>query len=307
MKKQIFRWLILGGTLFFLGKALKDHWSEVIAIQIDAVGWTTLAIATGVTLLAHTWGGWIWTWILHELNQPVPVSRFIQVYLKTNIAKYLPGNVWHHYGRIVAAKNANISAGAATLSVLLEPLLMAASALIIIVMFGSQFTVTTTTLGLRILQFVSLGLVLCAVHPWFLNLAIRFVYRLKAKKSVNNSQPIVAFNIKRYPLRPLLGELGFLVLRGTGFILTVFALSPVNANQIPLLLGAFSCAWLLGLVVPGAPGGLGVFEVTAIALLQHRFPSAVVISAITIYRLISIVAETSGATLAWLDERLANS
>ncbi|MBE9051661.1 flippase-like domain-containing protein [Nostocales cyanobacterium LEGE 11386] len=307
MKKQIFRWLILGGTLFFLGKALKDHWSEVIAIQIDAVGWTTLAIATGVTLLAHTWGGWIWTWILHELNQPVPVSQFIQVYLKTNIAKYLPGNVWHHYGRIVAAKNANISAGAATLSVLLEPLLMAASALIIIVMFGSQFTVTTITLGLRILQFVSLALVLCAVHPWFLNLAIRFVYRLKAKKSVNNSQPIVAFNIKRYPLRPLLGELGFLVLRGTGFILTVFALSPVNANQIPLLLGAFSCAWLLGLVVPGAPGGLGVFEVTAIALLQHRFPSAVVISAITIYRLISIVAETSGATLAWLDERLANS
>ncbi|MBW4554398.1 MAG: flippase-like domain-containing protein [Trichormus sp. ATA11-4-KO1] len=307
MKKQIFRWLILGGTLFFLGKALKDHWSEVIAIQIDAVGWAILAIATGVTLLAHTWGGWIWTWILHELNQPVPVSRFIQVYLKTNIAKYLPGNFWHHYGRIVAAKNANISAGAATLSVLLEPLLMATSALIIIVVFSNQFTVTPTTLGLQILQFLSLAVVLCAVHPRFLNPAIRFVYKLKAKKSANNTQPIVAFNIKRYPLRPLLGELGFLVLRGTGFILTVFALVPLTTNQIPLLLGAFSCAWLLGLVVPGAPGGLGVFEVTAIALLQHRFPPAVVISAITIYRLISIVAETSGATLAWLDERLANS
>jgi uncharacterized membrane protein YbhN (UPF0104 family) len=44
-----------------------------------------------------------------------------------------------------------------------------------------------------------------------------------------------------------------------------------------LLLGAFSLAWLLGLVVPGAPGGLGVFEATAIALLQQRFSGGLVI------------------------------
>jgi uncharacterized membrane protein YbhN (UPF0104 family) len=61
-------------------------------------------------------------------------------------------------------------------------------------------------------------------------------------------------------------------------------------------------AWLLGLVVPGAPGGLGVFEATAIALLQQHFPTAVVISATGLYRLVSILAETAGAGLAWLDE-----
>jgi glycosyltransferase 2 family protein len=307
MMKQYLRWIVLGGTLFFLGKTLKDNWFEVTAIHIDAIGWATLAIATGVTLLAHIWAGWIWTWVLQELNQSVQSGHFIQVYLKTNIAKYLPGNVWHHYGRIVAAKNANISAGAATLSVLLEPLLMAAAALIIIVLFGSNFARTNTTLTLPILQLLSLAVVLCAIHPWFLNPVIRFLYKLKAKKSPTNTQPSIAFSIKRYPLRPLLGELGFLVLRSTGFILTVFALSPLNVSQIPLLLGAFSFAWLLGFIVPGAPGGLGVFEATAIAVLQHHFPSAVVISAIALYRLISILAETAGASLAWLDERFANS
>ncbi|MDP5338404.1 MAG: flippase-like domain-containing protein, partial [Nodularia sp. (in: cyanobacteria)] len=290
--KQFLRWLILGGTVFFLGKALKDNWSQVIAIQIDAVGWAILCIATGVTLLAHIWGGWIWTWILHELDQSVPCSEFIQVYLKTNIAKYLPGNVWHHYGRIVAAKNANIPAGAATLSVLLEPLLMAAAALIIIVVLGSQFAATHNSLSVQILQFLCLAVLLCTVHPRFLNPAIRFVYKLKAKRSASTTTKLtIPFQVKRYPLIPLLGELGFLGLRGTGFILTVFALTPLNISQLPLLLGAFSFAWLLGFVVPGAPGGLGVFEVTAIALLQHRFPSAVIISAIASYRLISIIAE----------------
>jgi uncharacterized membrane protein YbhN (UPF0104 family) len=305
--KKILPWLILGGTLFFLGKTLKDNWFAVTAIRIDAAGWAILVTATGVTLLAHTWAGWIWTWILQELNQTVSASEFIQVYLKTNIAKYLPGNVWHYYGRILAAKNANISTGAATLSVLLEPLLMLAAALIIIDLFGSQFAVANSHIGVQIIQFLSLIVILCAIHPWFLNPAIRFVYRWKGKKAEPNPQSNISLNIQRYPLRPLLGELVFLGLRGTGFILTIFALTPVHWHQVPLLLGAFSFAWLLGLIVPGAPGGLGVFEATAIALLQYRFPAALVISAIALYRLISILAETTGAALAWLDERLANS
>ncbi|WP_071191284.1 lysylphosphatidylglycerol synthase domain-containing protein [Trichormus sp. NMC-1] len=304
--KKILRWFILGGTLFFLGKALKDNWLEVTSIRIDAAGWAILAIATGVTLLAHTWAGWIWTWVLQELNQPVSSAQFIQVYLKTNIAKYLPGNVWHYYGRILAAKNANVSAGKAILSVLLEPLLMLAAALIIIVLFGSQFAVNNTNLGLQILQLLSLVVVLGAVHPWVLNPAIRFLYRLKSKKSNSENQPISSLNIKRYPLRPLLGELVFLGLRGTGFILTMFALGSLNLSHIPLLLGAFSFAWVLGLVVPGAPGGIGVFEATALTILQYHFPTALVISAIALYRLISILAEIAGATLASLDERLAN-
>ncbi|OUL18784.1 hypothetical protein BV372_34105 [Nostoc sp. T09] len=304
MWKKILRWMILGGTLLFLGKALKDHWLEVTNIQIDAIGWAILAIATGVTLLAHTWAGWIWTWVLQELNQPVESLHFIQVYLKTNIAKYLPGNVWHHYGRIVAVKNTTGSIGAATLSVVLEALLMAAAALIIIVLFGTQFTAANTNIWWQILQFFCLVVILCALHPWFLNPVIHFVHRFKAKKVDKDTNSSVNLNIERYPLRPLLGELGFLGLRGTGFILTLFALGPLDTSQIPLLLGAFSFSWLLGFVVPGAPGGLGVFEATAIALLQHHFPAALVISAIAFYRLISIIAETAGAALAWLDERL---
>lgn len=303
MTKQILRGLIFGVTLFFLGKALKDYWYEVITIQVDALAWAILSIATGVTLLAHIWGGWIWTWILHDLNQPVRCVEFIQVYLKTNIAKYLPGNIWHHYGRIVAAKNAQIPVSAATLSVLLEPLLMAAAALIMIIIFGNQFAPNYTAGSVQILQFFSLAVVLVAVHPRFLNPVICWCEKIKVKRSTTG--PNVPFQVKVYPLRALLGELGFLVLRGSGFVLTVFALTPLHLNQLPLLLAAFSFSWLLGFLLPGAPGGLGVFEVTAIALLQHRFPSAVIISAIVFYRLVSIMAETAGAALASLDERIA--
>ncbi len=300
--KQILRWFILGGTLFFLGKTLKEHWVEVTAIRIEPVGWAIIAIATGVTLLAHIWAGWVWTWVFQEFNQRVNANQFIQVYLKTNIAKYVPGNVWHYYGRREAAVCAGISAESATLIVLLEPLLMAAAALII-VLLGSLFAAENITLTLQIAQLVALLGVLFVIHPRFLNPVMRVLYKLRTKQPATSNKPNTVTSLKRYPLKPLLGELGFLGLRSAGFILTLFALSPVNLSQIPLLLAAFSFAWLLGLVVPIAPGGLGVFEATAIATLQHHFPAVVVISTTGLYRLVSILAETAGATLAWLDER----
>ncbi|MDJ0800483.1 MAG: UPF0104 family protein [Calothrix sp. MO_167.B12] len=301
MMKKTLRWLILGGTLFFLAKALKDNWQEVATIYIDGVGWSILAIATGVTLLAHIWAGWVWTWVLKELHQPIHPTQFIQVYLQTNIAKYLPGNVWHYYGRIVGAQSAGVSAGAATLSVLLEPLLMAAAALMIVIM-GSQVLVSNSILVL-VAQVVGLLVVLAVMHPQFLNRLLSLLQNLKLKKSPKESVSTSVINMKRYPLIPLCGELAFLGLRSGGFLLTLLAVEPVNWQQFPLLIAAFSFSWLLGLVVPGAPGGLGVFEATAIAMLQHRFPIAVVISAIGMYRLVSTLAEVLAATLAWIDER----
>lgn len=296
--KSYSRWLILGGTLFFLIKALKNNWQEVAAIRIEALGWATLAIALCVTLLAHIWSGWVWTWMLDELNQPVPSKLFIQVYLKTNIAKYLPGNVWHYYGRIAAAKNAGVTPNIATLSVLLEPLLMAAAALIVVLLCLQFRAYTHSNQGVLV---IALATVLIAVHPRFLNLAIRFFSRLKLKSTAQID--VKTFQVNCYPWRPLLGELGFIGLRGAGFLLTVLALKSVEVNQIPLLIGAFSLAWLFGLVVPGAPGGLGVFEVTAIAILQQSFSTGLVVSAIAFYRLISILAETAGAGLAYLAQR----
>lgn len=282
-------------------KAFKDHWREVAAIQIEPMGWATLAIALGVTLSAHILSGWVWTWILHELNQPVPNSQFIQIYLKTNIGKYLPGNVWHFYGRILAAKTAGVPVGAATLSVVLEPLLMAAAALVI-ALINIQPIASNSFVKLQGLPILGLACVLVGIHPQFLNRVINVLSKLKSK-GTNSSSDDSKVQLSRYPFKPLLGELGFIGLRGAGFLLTLLAFKPLDLQQIPLLLSAFSFAWLLGLVTPGAPGGLGVFEATAIALLQGSFSGGLIISAIALYRMVSIIAEATGAGLAWLNEQ----
>lgn len=300
--KPYLRWFILGGTLFFLIKTLKDNWQEVAAIRIDSSGWGCLAIALILTLLAHTWAGFVWNLTLREFNQPVLALQVVRTYLITNIAKYLPGNVWHYYGRVLAATKEGVPAGIATLSVLLEPLLMAAAALLF-TLLGSFYLGSETTVVSITQYLLSLGVVLLSIHPRTLNPIIQRL--AKAKQKGNNTALVnmVPFKLQRYPLIPLLGEMGFVGLRGGGFIFTFLALNPVGLDQIPLLISAFSLAWLLGLIIPGAPGGIGIFEATAIELLNPPFPQGLVLGVVALYRLNSVLAETISAGLAWLHER----
>jgi len=298
--KPFLRWAILGGTLFFLGTVLKHHWQHVVSIRLEGRSWACLAIALGVTLLAHLCAGGVWSRLLQDFRQPVNGVGLVQAYLKTTIAKYLPGNVWHYYGRVTAATKAGATLEAATVSVLLEPLLMAAAALVV-TLLCSQPIAARYGLAASALQWLSLIGILASVHPRFINPLVRFLGKLK-QKATRTTVATPPFKLEHYPLVPLVGEIGFLLLRNLGFLLTFLALSPIASDQLPLLLSAFSLAWLLGLVVPGAPGGLGVFEAIAIALLGQTFSPGLILSVVALYRLVSILAETAGAGLAWLDE-----
>ena len=304
--KASLRWLILGLVLFFLIKTLKDHWQEVAAIRIEAPGYACLAIALGITLCAHIFAGWVWSWILQTLNQPTTAVWGIKVYLQTNIAKYLPGNIWHFYGRVLAAKEIGVPAEIAIVSVLLEPLLMVIAALLM-ALIGEQQILAAFGLVAQLLAIAGLGFGLTILHPRFLNPLIGHLAKLKQKTV--GSQPITS-PLKRYPIRLILGELGFLGLRGIGFVLTFLAIAPLPVSQFPMVMAAFALAWLTGFVIPGLPGGIGVFEAVMVALLSsgialsgQRFSTGELLSIVALYRFVNTLAEVAGAGLVTLADR----
>lgn len=297
--KPYIRWVILGGTLFFIAHTLRTHWEEVASIQISGDDWGYLGSAFVVTLLAHIWTGWVWGWILLGLGYPVKGLWSILVYLQTNIAKYLPGNVWHFYGRVIAARSVGTPIEVATISVVMEPLLMATSALIVATLSSQYLNVA--------LQIIGLIVGLSLVHPIVLNPILKKLSIAKMKlQAAESPTPVADIGIPQlntYPLVPLVGELGFLVLRGVGFILAVQSVYSTGWGDVPILFSAFSLAWTLGLIVPGAPGGIGVFEASALALLSDAIPSGALLSAIALYRLVNTLAEAAGAAGAWIIDK----
>ncbi|NEO53260.1 MAG: UPF0104 family protein [Okeania sp. SIO3B5] len=296
--KPYLRWIILGLTLFFLAKTLKDNWEQVLEIRISDSGWVSLGAALIVTTMAHVWSAVVWFWIIKEFHKKVNLRWAIRVYLLTNIAKYLPGNIWHFYGRINATKKVGVPVEIAILSVLIEPLLMAAAALAIALVGSTQ-----ESLFLQVLCF---GVVIFSLHPRVLNPVIKSLAKIKLKVSKSDLEPVTELKLERYLIKPFLGEICFVLIRGSGFLFTILAFNSVELNHVLLIFSAFSLAWLLGLVVPGAPGGVGVFEATALALLEHKFSPGIVLSAVAFYRLISVLAETFAAGLAWLEQKSQN-
>lgn len=294
--KPYLRWFIFATTLVFIVKIFKDNWQNITEVHLTINGWLWLILSLFMTLIAHIWSAWVWTWIFQTFQQSFSHLWGIRVYLITNIAKYLPGNVGHFYGRVSAISQQGSSLSVASFIVLLEPLLMAASALLI-ALFSHLIGLIETTSNpwLLTLQILSLVIVLLGLHPFILNQII-----LTSNK-FNKTDKKASVSLEKYPSFLLLGEIGFILLRGLGFLGTWVAFMPITIYQIPQLLSAFSFAWLLGLIIPGAPGGIGVFEATMITLLKtSNFPLSILLSTIAIFRVISIIAELLGAGLGLL-------
>ncbi|MGK7940331.1 MAG: YbhN family protein [Crocosphaera sp.] len=299
--KTYLKWIILGITFFFIISTFRNNWQSVTKITINDQGWLWLFLALIITLLAHIWSAIVWINILKLFKQYCSYKWGLKIYLVTNIYKYLPGNIGHFYGRISAVSKQGVSLSVASFTVLLEPLLMAAAALLMALLSHSVGLIETTkNINILFLQFFLLATVLLGIHPIFINGVIRF---LKKIKSPNNKEDETIY-LEKYPGIILMGEMVFLLLRGFGFILVMMAFVSLNFYQIPIIISGFSFAWLLGLIIPGAPGGFGVFETSIIALLKiSDFPIEVILTTTAIFRIISILAELMGAGLGYLFDR----
>ncbi|MGB8702107.1 MAG: hypothetical protein WCD18_22045, partial [Thermosynechococcaceae cyanobacterium] len=272
---------LLGATFFFLGKTLIANWQEVKALELQPQAWLYGSGALAIAIAAQVWIAIIWGWILETLQNPVPRCWSIATSLKYAPAKYIPGNIWHMVGRFRAAQDKGIGLESVTLSLLLEPLLIIGGALVLALLNRAYP-------GPKLLV---LGSILIGLHPWGINQLWRGYRKFQGKTADDTG-------MQRYPLRELAGATAFMLLRSLTFLCAILAFTPLPWEAIPSLVGGFSLAWVLSLVTP-VPAGLGVFEASAIAMLDGYFSAAVLLGAVALYRLVSILAEAIGAGLAY--------
>ena len=276
------RWIVLGATVVFLGKTLMDNWQEVRTLELQHNAWLYGGIALGIALIAQLCSAFNWHWTLKALKYSVPRRWSLVTFLKNNPAKYVPGNIWHFYGRITAAQKKGLAVESATLSVILEPMFVIAGALGL-ALFNSSYPS---------LKGLSLALMLLAIHPRVLNILWAWFRKVQGKKS-----GIIC--MQHYPIKVLAGATLFMVLRGIAFFFVVLAFTPVTWETFQPLVSGFSFAWLLSLIVP-APGGIGVFEASALNVLDSLLSPALLLGAVAVYRLIFLSAEILGAGCAYL-------
>lgn len=91
----------------------------------------------------------------------------------------------------------------------------------------------------------------------------------------------------------------FWAINGIAYYLLINSLTPSPPSQLPMVVGTFTIAWVVGFLALFAPAGLGVVEGTLTFLLGFYFPVPVATVVALFTRLIRTIAELIAALIAW--------
>ena len=92
-------------------------------------------------------------------------------------------------------------------------------------------------------------------------------------------------------LSKLLLEIGFVLSKFVGFHICLNTFYTSNTLNSIFLLVIFSLSWSLGLVVPTAPGGVGVFEACFLFFVGKSIPQNIILICLIYFRVISTSAD----------------
>ena len=273
-------WITLA-SLTLIGVALVQQSAQLRQQSLDSQGWWWLLLGLGLTWLSILINGLAWRVVLGWLGSVPEDLAVVPLFVRSNLLKYLPGGIWHLVERVRLLRP-SMGGGPALAGVILDPLLIVAASCLMLMAGGWQN-----------------GLVLLAPIPalmllprWREPILQRLERSKAAQLQMAGDQPLEIEGSGRsgYPWSPLAAEITFVVCRFSGFFCCVqaFNLAQPAPSQ---WLAAFGLAYAVGLVVPGAPGGLGVFEATLLLRLGGGVSEAPLLAVVLSYRLISTLAD----------------
>jgi len=285
------RWAVSLACISYLAWTMADQGRQLLALTPSpSDGWLLLAGAL-VSGLAVAVNGVAWAVLLRWLGCPLPTGQAVVLFAQTNLLKYVPGGIWHLAGRIQRLRSHGHGWGQAAVGVLLDPLLMAVAALLLLPLGGWQQ-------GLGLLGPLSL---LCLLPGWQKSLTRRLLRRVKLSPTGEGAAQFPVSHVLpgSFPSGPLLAELAFVLVRYLGFALCAQGFLPPGVSPGSLL-AAFSLAWTAGLVIPGAPAGLGVFELVLVLWLGDVVEDEAALLATALsYRVVSTMGDALAAAGAW--------
>jgi hypothetical protein len=207
-----------------------------------------------------------WRHLLLHLGGDAEPRTTTRIYGLSQLARYLPGNIFHLAGRQALGMSAGMSAGILAKSILWE--------LGLIAFAGALFS----------------ALVLPAFWP-AANAGIALIIW---SASVATAALVLSKYLGSQMRTAFLLQTLFLTLSAGIFVLLLASLDGVGANPAslwPLAGGAYIVAWLIGLVTPGAPAGVGIREMVLLFLLGHAIPETVLLPAVVLSRLVTVAGD----------------
>src|SRR3989344_3659189 len=228
----------------------------------------------------------------HDLRQLLSLPTLAA----TQFGKYLPGNIAHHFGRVVVARSSGLKTAPVMFSMAYETVIM----LVACVHVGALTLLWNPPMALEqwplahqrglITILVSIG-ALCMIM--LLPRIVHVFMKLRVGGKAAEQDPLNS----RLDWGTVFACYFFYTLAyalvGFGLWLVAASLVPEKATftNFIFLTGAFASSWVLGFLAPGAPAGLGVRGAVVFAWLGVVFGSPVAVSLVIVLRIATTVGD----------------
>ncbi len=255
-------YLVLAVAFLFL---LIKFWQGRAAIQeLHLAPWMLrdFFICSALYTLNATFVIFAWYRLLIFFGEKNPKFKdCYTIYAKSQIARYIPGNIFHVPARHIAGHNLGYKHGplaGAAIYEIFGTVLMSG----IIVMIG-YLTFNITIQQVSSLQ-ITVVLVVAFFLPVIFNKVAPYIPVIETQYLLNKKSLQVIRELT--PIFFLYGI--FFVILGSIFVYVADSFSRLNAfNDMGKIFTAFIVSVAAGFVTPGAPGGLGVREAVMVYLL----------------------------------------
>jgi len=293
--KSAIKWigsLVACVALIYFGLKFKDQMSEAMPLILDwknLVWWIlgSLAVAPQMACAALAW-----QCILSGLGARINSLSAIRIVFLSQFARYIPGNVGHHMGKLVLAKSEGIAVKQGALSILVETVMVLLIGLSISAislpeqLFGYLAERNWTWVFLPAVVLLVVCLVWVAMKGFDASAIRRF--RTELLQDWRGKVGLLLQVVIYYTIN-------FLFIGGLAWLL---ATQVFGAHELSLLqlTSIMAFCWTVGFLAPGAPAGLGVREVIALALLANSYEPDVATGIVLLHRLVL----TTGDLLTFL-------
>ena len=251
-------------------------------------------------ILSIYFNAFAWKNIVIWFGKDSKKDNLVSFYVLTNILKYVPGGIWHFVERFNYIKNIS-NPQLAFYSTLIEPYFMICASFLL------------ASIGIIFSPFyLFLIIPLVFLNRKLIYLVLRRLESLKSKAAGALKLPISKYQFEQkinleyfFPSKAFLYEIGFVLLKFIGFFVCycfIFSnyynfefpfstLYSIENLEIIFLFVIFCLSWTIGLIVPGAPSGIGIFETCFIVFAGKNIPQPVIAESLIFFRIISTLAD----------------
>jgi uncharacterized membrane protein YbhN (UPF0104 family) len=271
-----------------LGRTLADTVTREGISEVLHSGKLNLLLAFALYLLSFIWMSGSWVFIARAARIEAPARVLVRIFLVSQVAKYLPGNIGHLLGRVLLGAQAGLQTARLSFAVGLE---LAAT-------FAACSVLVACALGLALV----LG-ILPEFDVGTAGTINRTLSLTAAAILVSIAVLLVASRVKHISgwLEPMLASFGLLILTlvfsALVALLCFQAVAGIQAaGSAFLIAAAFVISWLAGFITPGSPAGIGIREYVFVTLLSSTHPVELLTLAVVVTRFVTL----SGDFIAFL-------